>query len=83
MQSDFCLDAKGQPVVTIELLPALPANWKDGSVSGLRARGGYTVDITWRDGQVTDYRVRSPRRSTVTVRYNGICPMPMRFFRTP
>ena len=71
MQSDFRLDANGQPVVTIELLPALPANWKDGSVSGLRARGGYTVDITWRDGQVTDYRVQSPRHSTVTVRYNG------------
>ena len=71
MQSDFCLDSNGQPIVAIELLPALPANWKDGSVKGLRARGGYTVDITWRDGQVIDYRIRNPHGGTVTVRYNG------------
>ena len=71
MQSDFRLDSNGQPVVAIELLPALPANWKDGSVKGLRARGGYTVDITWRDGQVIDYRIRNPHGGTVTVRYNG------------
>ena len=71
MQSDFRLDKKGRPVVAIELLPALPANWKDGSVKGLRARGGYTVDIAWHEGQVTSYQVHSPRRGTVTVRYNG------------
>ena len=71
MQSDFRLDGNGLPVVAIELLPALPANWKDGSVKGLRARGGFTVDITWHDGQVVDYRVRNPHGGTVTVRYNG------------
>ena len=71
MQSDFSLDSYGQPVVTIELLPALPTNWKDGSVKGLRARGGYTVDITWRNGLVVDYRIRNPHGGTVTMRYNG------------
>ena len=71
MQSDFCLDSNGQPLVAIELLPALPANWKDGSVKGLRARGGYTIDITWRDGQVIDYRIRNPHGGTVTLCYNG------------
>lgn len=71
MQSDFSLDSYGQPVVTIELLPALPINWKDGSVKGLRARGGYTVDITWRNGLVVDYRVRNPHGGIATVRYNG------------
>ena len=71
MQSDLQIDDKGRPVVTIELLPALPARWRDGEVSGLRARGGYTVDMTWRDGRVTTYRIRSPRRGRVTLRYNG------------
>ncbi len=36
----------------VELLPALPAAWKDGDVTGLRARGGLTVDVTWHEGRV-------------------------------
>ncbi|AIQ57852.1 glycoside hydrolase family 95 protein [Paenibacillus borealis] len=38
----------------IQLLPTLPPGWSEGSVSGLRARGGYILDFTWADGRVTE-----------------------------
>ena len=55
----------------IILLPALPADWPTGNVKGLRARGGFEVDITWQDGKVTNYRIGSKEPREVTVRVNG------------
>lgn len=55
----------------IELLPALPTAWPTGIVTGLRARGGFTVDIEWKDGKVTDCRITSSEPREVKVRVNG------------
>jgi alpha-L-fucosidase 2 len=55
----------------IELLPALPKAWPAGKVSGLRARGNFTVDIEWKDGQVTRYRIASAEPREVKVRVHG------------
>ena len=55
----------------VHLLPALPKEWPNGSVKGLRARGGYTVDITWKDGKVAAYRIAAAKPGPVNVRLNG------------
>ncbi|HXP60993.1 MAG TPA: glycoside hydrolase N-terminal domain-containing protein [Dongiaceae bacterium] len=55
----------------IQLLPALPKAWPAGKVTGLRARGGFTVDLEWHEGKITRYRITAANPREVKVRVNG------------
>jgi alpha-L-fucosidase 2 len=74
----------------LDLLPALPEAWPKGEVTGLRARGGFEVDLQWNEGALTRATLRSQRgescrlrmQTPATVRGNGDVVATKRLDRT-
>ncbi len=65
-------DERGRTI--IDLLPALPGEWKEGSVAGLRARGGYEIELGWSDGKASSLVVKNAigkRAAPAVVHVNG------------
>lgn len=55
----------------ITILPALPQAWEDGSVSGIRARGGYELAVEWKKGTVTELTIKAKNKGKVKLYVNG------------
>lgn len=55
----------------ISLLPALPQDWAEGSISGLVARGGYVIDIKWDKSLVTYARIKAKTAGQAQFKING------------
>jgi len=55
----------------LRFLPALPVEWPAGEVTGLRARGGFTVDLKWRQGRLLRARIYSANGGPCAIRWQG------------
>jgi len=53
----------------IELLPALPDAWKNGSFKGMKARGNFEVDAAWTDGKITAIEILSNSGAECVIKY--------------
>lgn len=56
----------------IRILPALPDEWPDGRIKGLKARGNFELDFEWKDGRLTELRIISSSGSPLKVEYDGM-----------
>jgi alpha-L-fucosidase 2 len=55
----------------LQLLPAIPHVWATGEIKGIKARGGFEVDISWKDGALVNCEVKSLVGSNLKLSYKG------------
>lgn len=68
MQSELETGKGDSNMPTLFLLPALPKVWGNGSISGLKARGGYEVSINWQNGELASATIIPSQTNTITLR---------------
>lgn len=56
----------------IEILPCLPTSWKNGSVQGIHARGGYVLNIFWKNGKLTKVEINGKIEDEILLQYKEI-----------
>ena len=56
---------------TMYLLPALPEAWKNGEITGIKARGNYEVTLRWKNGKVSKATITCQNAGNLTINYNG------------
>ena len=66
--AEMLLQSQGN---VIQLLPALPREWSDGRVTGLRARGGVTVDLAWASDRLTEASMQANHQERIVIRARG------------
>jgi alpha-L-fucosidase 2 len=57
---------------SIDLLPALPDAWTEGSISGICARGGFELSFDWKDGELQNIEVLSKAGKNCRLRYKDL-----------
>ncbi len=56
----------------IHFLPCLPESWKNGKITGIKARGGFIVDLEWDEGNLTSAKIQTSQKGPIKIKYGHI-----------